>query len=96
MGGTIPSELAGLTQLQSLYVSLFALRAPTRASLLPPCADRYLADARRGGCVRRDLDTNSLSGTIPSELAGLAQLQHLYVSLFALRAPKRASLLLLR
>ena len=44
---------------------------------------------RRGGCVRRWLFRNSLSGTIPSELAGIAQLQLLYVSLFASRAPTR-------
>jgi hypothetical protein len=58
--------------------------------LYSSCADRLLVRPRGGG-VRRWLDTNSLSGTIPSELADLTQLQQLYVSLFALRAPTRAS-----
>jgi hypothetical protein len=60
--------------------------------LYSSCDDRLLVR----GFVRRFLPHNSLSGTIPSELAGLAQLQGLYVSLFALRAPMRACLLLLR
>ena len=72
LGGTIPPEIAKMTQLWGLYASS---AAHAHHAALRECR----AECRMplGWCVHRYLDNNSLSGTIPPDIANMKQLQAL-------------------
>ena len=76
LSGTIPSSIGNLTQLRELYVHSCFRISPTMSHQTNSSTQTSLFL-----CVvmSRQLDTNQLSGTIPSSIGNLAQLQWLYV-----------------
>ena len=91
--GTIPAELANLTQLQVLYLQDNELNGEIPAQLgnLTQLQELDLAENQLTGSIPSalgnlssltvlDLDTNQLSGSLPSELGNLSSLRKLAIS----------------
>ena len=93
LGGTHPSELGLLTQLQRLVLegqTKLAGQIPTEVGLMSRLTNLQIQKTKLNGTIPSELGTltnakvlllrrNSLQGTIPSELGRLTKLEELYL-----------------